>query len=88
MQTIWKFNLEISDMQTLSMPEGATILDVQIQDGVPCLWAIVDTQAVTVERVIEICGTGSPMHVDMGVRRKHISTFQQPPFVWHVFERL
>lgn len=48
--------------------------------------AIVKDDAPLVDRVIEIFGTGNPMWVDMGVSRKYIGTFQQPPFVWHVFE--
>lgn len=88
MKTIWKFRLSITSPQRVQMPEGAEILTVQEQDGIGCLWAMVDTEKAVVPRYIEIHGTGNPIHVDMAVERRYIGTFQQPPFVWHVFERL
>jgi hypothetical protein len=88
MRSIFKYPIQITDVQTLSMPEAAEILTVQIQDGVPCLWAIVDTQVVNQERVIEVFGTGRPLHQDMGISRVYIGTVQERPFVWHVFERI
>lgn len=87
MKTIWKYPLDLQDKQTVMMPEGAEILTVQMQ-GAACLWALVDSRNVLTDRVIEIFGTGNPMHSDMGVERRYIGTIQQPPFVWHVFERV
>lgn len=88
MKTIWKFRLSITSPQRVEMPEGAEILTVQSQDGIACLWAMVDIQNANVPRYIEIHGTGNSIHESMAVNRKYIGTFQQPPFVWHVFERL
>lgn len=87
-QTIWKFPLAVTDVQRIKMPKGAEVLTVQRQGELACLWAIVDDAADTVMRVFEIHGTGNPMWQDMGVERKYIATFQVPPYVWHVFERL
>lgn len=88
MKTIWKFSLAVMDKQAIQMPIGAEILAVQLQDTQPCLWAIVDTEAAREDRVIEIHGTGNRMYQDMGVQHKYIGTVQQPPLVWHVFERV
>ena len=90
MKTIWKFPIEITDVQPVNMPQGAEILSAQMQGGQLCLWALVDSEKLTTERVIEVFGTGNPIHVDMGVGRKFIATAQtaQMPLVWHVFERL
>jgi len=83
MQKIFKYPIKITDIQTIWMPQFALILDVQVQAGVPCLWAMVAENAVPEKRVIEIIGTGNP--IDPG-QRMYIGTFQDVPFVWHVFE--
>lgn len=87
-KTIWKFELEIADTQILTMPAGAEILTVQTQFGRPRLWALVNPQAKTEDRVIETFGTGHPVRYDMGVDRKYIDTYQMQggQLVFHVFE--
>ena len=87
-RTIWKFRFEISSPLRLSIPQGAQVLTVQDQDGDGCLWAIVEPENTLESRYFEIFGTGQLIHEDMGVERRYIATFQQPPYVWHVFERL
>ena len=80
--------LKLTDGQNISFPKDAEFLSVQVQDGNICLWALVDPEAETEIRFIEIFGTGSPVLYDMGVSRKHISTFQMDAglFVYHAFE--
>lgn len=87
-KTIWKFPLAVVSPYAITMPKGAEMLTVQRQGETACLWAIVDPDADKERRVFEAFGTGQHMHEDMGVSRKYIGTFQVPPFVWHVFERL
>lgn len=86
--TIWKFTLEVSDMQKVIMPIGAEILAVQAQNEIPCLWALVDPDAEKEIRYIEIFGTGHPVNIGMGISRKYISTFQLQggALVFHSFE--
>lgn len=86
MKTIFKYRIRITDEQAVSMPEGAQILTVQMQDRLPYLWAIVDTNAVNHDRVIEVLGTGNP--IPKTGSRAYIGTVQERPYVWHVFERL
>lgn len=86
--TIWKFPLALLNAQIIVMPEGAEILTVQRQNEQACLWAIVNPERNKEDRLFEIHGTGNPMEDEFGVSRKYIGTFQQPPFVWHVFERI
>jgi len=88
MKTIWKFPIPVASPVRIEMPKNAQILTVQRQDELACIWALVNPNAETEARYFEIHGTGNPMHEDMGVERKYIGTFQQPPFVWHVFERI
>ena len=87
-QTIWKYKLEVTDGQNISMPKGAEILTVLMQDEKPYLWALVDPTADTEFRFIEIFGTGNPILSDMGASRKYISTFRilGGKLVFHAFE--
>ena len=55
---IWKYKLETTDTQYIEMPVNAKILSVQVQDGEPCLWCLVDDDNYLVPREIEIIGTG------------------------------
>ncbi len=66
MITIWKFDLIqhadeiVENPRRLIMPKGSRILCVHGQDNMPRLWAVVDTEAPKVKRLIQICGTGGP----------------------------
>lgn len=83
---IWKWPLEITDLQTLDIPSDATILTVQTQNGSPQLWALCATPVEnTTPRHIAIYGTGNPLPDNVG---RYISTFQMHDgaFVFHAFE--
>lgn len=86
MMTIWKYPLEITDEQTIELPQRSEILSVQMQNGVPTIWALVDPKAPgpKVKQKIGIFGTGNPID---GVlfKQAFIGTVQQGSLVWHVF---
>jgi hypothetical protein len=86
MKTIWKFPLQVIDSQVVSMPRGAKPLTVQVQDGKPCLWAIVDPEAAKEDRVVEIHGTGHQTNKTLD-RHYYIGTFQLEggALVFHAF---
>ena len=87
--TIWKFELETIDNQTIKIPVGGEILTIQTQNGMPCLWALVDSNADKEDRFIEIYGTGHFIRQDENVNRKYIGTYQLGgSLVFHVFEHL
>ena len=83
MQTIYKYPFEVKNEFTLAMPEGAQVLTVQLQGETPCIWAMVDHDTPMIERTFAVFGTGHPLPKKKSM---YISTFQQPPFVWHLFE--
>lgn len=60
MLTIHKYpiDLQAGADQTVKMPQGATLLDVQLQNGVVAVWAHVDDTRPMVKRRIVIVGTG------------------------------
>lgn len=85
-QTIWKYTLDTVDYQELSMPAGAEILTVQVQNFQPCLWAKVDPHAALEMRGIITHGTGHPVNPEAD---RYIGTYQISggSFIFHVFER-
>ncbi len=86
MRTIWKFELEITDEQKISMPKNAKILSVQAQHDRPCVWAIVDDKEILEDRFFIIHGAGHPCN---GGFSKFIGTFQvhSGRLVFHLFEK-
>ena len=57
-KSIWRFELEVTDEQTVQMPEGTVPLHLGWKAGVLHLWALVDFEAPRVERTVRIVGTG------------------------------
>lgn len=84
--TIWKYPLETTEMQFLSMPRGARILSVQAQSGKPCIWALVNPDADKGKRHIRIYSTGH--RVDERFVGEFVGTYQLQggAIVFHVFD--
>lgn len=79
---IWKYQLR--DVRTtVEMPYGAKVLCVQLQEGYPTIWALVDPLAPKECRTFEVVGTG---HKVDAAATTYIGTWQDDPFVWHLFE--
>ena len=85
MSTIWKYPLEITDRQALSLPVGADILSVGNQNGTLMLWALVDPNNGVSARKIHIFGTGHQIGAYPG-KLRFIGTAFTGSLVWHVFE--
>lgn len=83
MYTIHKFSIPLQDEQTVDMPKGARILTAQLQLGILCLWAMVDTDAPEVPHKVSIYGTGGPVPAVTG---KYVGTVQSGALVWHIFD--
>ncbi len=83
--TIWKFPLELTNEQTLEMPDGAEILCLQLQHGIPTIWAKVDPDGYKVKRQVRIFGTGHPIRPTAST--KYVGTFQAEGglLIFHVF---
>jgi hypothetical protein len=90
MRTIYKYPLTITDEQILTLPSDPELLDVQFQGDVLTLWALVNPDSPTTEKLrIHIIGTGAMIPGDRG---DYIGTAQAPTagpqLVWHVFASL
>lgn len=88
MNNIWKFTLEVTGEQTLSMPIGARILTAQVQNtqlGTKqiCLWAIVNKRNGIEDRKFYIYGTGHNIDIK---NKEYIATVQEENLVWHIFQ--
>ena len=83
MKVVWKFALGMG-LNVITVPVGAKIVHIEMQDGFPQLWAeISDPSSSHVEvRQFEIFGTGHPIPD----KAQHVGTFLDPPYVWHVYE--
>lgn len=82
MRTIWKYELQITDDQDLSVPEGTLPLAVGDQGGRLMLWCMVFTALPSTLLHVRIHGSGHPLKDD---DPPYIGTVVMPPFVWHVF---
>lgn len=82
---VWKFPLNLTGSNNLTIPEGAEILDVQIQHGTVCLWALVDLDAPSTSREVFLAGTGHDLPAGT---LTHLGTTQsfEGSFVFHAFE--
>lgn len=81
---IYKYPLEVEDIQSIKMPEGAQVLCVQVQNNIPCVWAVVDVEAPLEERVFYTHGTG---HRILDHNATYLGTYQlyNGGLVFHVF---
>lgn len=93
METIYKYDIPVTDRQTLRLPAGAKILHVADQAqkiGVLQVWALVEPNALPESREIVIVGTGDPVpEVPEGAGYLNFigTTIQaKGALVWHVFE--
>lgn len=84
--TIWKFPVPIADEFTLGMPEGATCLTVQMQDGELQLWALVNPKNPIKHYSFCWFGTGHSMSESIGYA-EHVGTvqFYSGALVFHLF---
>ena len=69
------------------MPRSARILDVQVQHGEVCIWALVDPDEGNETRHFSVFGTGHEIH-DSDHAYIYIGTFQLEggALVFHLFE--
>ena len=86
MRRIYKYELEVTDVQQVDIPMGAIILSAQNQNGQVCVWALVDPTHPPLSRTFRIYGTGNPCDVTLG-KSTFIDTVQTMGgrLVWHVF---
>jgi len=94
MKTIYKYEIK-AGLNTFTIPDGAKILTVQIQDAKPYIWVKQDTNRHLVTRKFFTVGTGWDMQKELEkidntlIYDEYIGTFQIVDFgnlVFHLFE--
>lgn len=85
METIWKFEIRLTDTQEISVPEGANFISAQYQHGKICLWAVVNSENKLKMYKVSIKGTGHPISPEE-MKYKYVGTVQQydGQLVWHI----
>lgn len=82
--TIYKYPFKVGDSFSVKMEAPAEILHVESQGGTPCMWVRVYLGCDEyITRRFRMFGTGEPFDPE---NLRHVATFQQPPFVWHLYE--
>ena len=86
MISIWKYPMEVEEFQFVEMPVNSMILSVQIQNGIPVIWAKVNTEEKQTEkRKFKMVPTGGYIEEE---KSKFLETlqFNHGKFILHVFE--
>ncbi|OYT14609.1 MAG: hypothetical protein B7C24_17440 [Bacteroidetes bacterium 4572_77] len=85
MRKVYKYVLPIDDHLTIPLPQGAEILKVDTQAGIPCMWALANPEKPSEVRRFRFAGTGHPIEEE---NLKFIDTFQMDSgsLVFHFFE--
>lgn len=85
--TVYKYEIPLGDAFVLNLPRHPQMLGVQVQQGKPCLWALVDTDWPHRPYSFRVVVTGHPIQ-DVH-EWQYIGTFQMfdGVFVGHLFWR-
>ena len=87
MLTVFKYQLPLGDYFKLALPKGARVLTADMQNGQPCLWALINPDNKTEKRLFRFVGTGQ-MIEDSLKRLEFVATFQMEggSLTLHIFE--
>jgi len=87
-KTIYKYTLEVRDIQTIELPKKSQILCVQVQNNEPNIWVLINDKGAELEQVkIRTIGTGHTIAEDNVIFDNYIGTYQlhNGGFVAHLF---
>lgn len=85
METIYKYQLELTEFQQIVMPKRHRALSVQVQNGGLCIWVNVDNaSAADGVMLVQIHGTGDNLD-PLPPEYSFLGTVQMDSFVWHVY---
>lgn len=85
MKTIYKYPIEVTDIQKIKLPFDSLIISVLNQNGKLVIYALVDTEEKdTEERTIRIFGTGNPCDVEE-FDYNFLGSVFMGDLVWHIF---
>lgn len=82
MKCIYKYE---AGKGSIEVPNGWKPLTAQVQRGVMCLWAEVDTANALVNKRVVVCGTGPGNGFHRTAGLTYVGTTQDGDYVWHVY---
>lgn len=82
MKKIFRYPIEVTNINRVLMPEGAQILKVAIKDDQLSVWALVDEMSPDEWQTFYVFGTGHDIFEPIG---QYIDSVLDGRFVWHVF---
>lgn len=87
MYKIFKYKIKTERNFSLELPLIHTFLKLDVQNGTPFLWILIDTNSNEGTFCFEIYGTGWEIEKDSLAKKKinYIDTFQLDSYVWHLF---
>lgn len=84
MLTIHKFPLKPHVyQQTIEIPSRFQIVSLQLQDEIPCLWAMVETEYPLIVLWVHAYQTGET--IPHRLEKAYVGTYQLDGYVYHVF---
>lgn len=85
MNAIYKYPVPFDTNQAIELPRGAMLLDLQIQNDSPMLWAVIDLDEPARQK-FHIRMSGSGLALDFDPRGAILQrTTQMGNLVWHWF---
>lgn len=85
MKVIYKYSISIANHYTIAMPKGAQILTVQVQNGDPFIYALVDPNQPKHEQAFMVFDTGQSISDDILNTYAYIGMFRFNILVYHLF---
>ena len=86
MLRVFKYPIPFGDYFKLPLPNGAKVLTVDVQYGQPTLWALVNPNHKTKDRLFRFAGNGHDIEESLS-RLEFVASFQmQNGLMFHVFE--
>ena len=85
---VWKYPLETTYQQTITVPIGSKFLSLIEQGGVPTMYFLVNDSEETKETiVISMRGTGHPVEREMSRASQYIGTISTfgGQLIWHLW---
>lgn len=86
MKSIWKFPLEIADIQTIKVPKNSIFLCLKTQNDVPATyWEVNTNETLSYYYVFYIFGTGHPLENTQNLHYIDSVVCNDGNLVWHVY---
>jgi hypothetical protein len=83
---IFKYTFDIEDEFYLMLSPDCHTVKVDLQDGIPTIWVLVDPDMLTKKTHFKLYGTGHEVDCIENGFYHHAGTFFQGPYVWHLFQ--